>query len=292
MKKYSKGKLKLKRGIKPLIILFVALFVVSIIILLISIFSKNVVVEKIDTSPSDVSSDIAINSTPIVINNIIVGGVYENKWVAFEKYYLNSKNGEDTEVDVYSKSGKMGKYKIGKIVKDSKVTTASTTVSKSNLTNEYFATISRDNNIMTSPAKKIINIGESYIKDVKKALGLYLMFNSSVKITEAYDVTLSDDNKGYIIFATNEINKKRGVYSAVVYVDLSSKAKVIKYSFISDKKNAEEWPIYSLGFVADLNNDGKNEIIIQETKEFDVKYDVIEFKNNNFYEVLSGEVKK
>ena len=292
MKKYSKGKLKLKRGIKPLIILFVALFVVSIIILLISIFSKNVVVEKIDTSPSDVSSDIAINSTPIVINNIIVGGVYENKWVAFEKYYLNSKNGEDTEVDVYSKSGKMGKYKIGKIVKDSKVTTAITTVSKSNLTNEYFATISRDNNIMTSPAKKIINIDESYIKDVKKALGLYLMFNSSVKITEAYDVTLSDDNKGYIIFATNEINKKRGVYSAVVYVDLSSKAKVIKYSFIGDKKNAEEWPIYSLGFVADLNNDGKNEIIIQETKEFDVKYDVIEFKNNNFYEVLSGEVKK
>lgn len=292
MKKYSKRKLKLKRGIKPLIILFVALFVVSIIILLISIFSKNVVVEKIDTSPSDVSYDIAANSTPIVINNIIVGGVYENKWVAFEKYYLNSNNGENTEVDVYSKNGKMGKYKIGKIVKDSKVTTASTTVSKSNLTNEYFATISRDNNIMTSPAKKIINIDESYIKDVKKALGLYLMFNSSVKITEAYDVTLSDDNKGYIIFATNEINKKRGVYSAVVYVDLSSKAKVIKYNFICDKKNAEEWPIYSLGFVADLNNDGKNEIIIQETKEFDVKYDVIEFKNNNFYEVLSGEVKK
>lgn len=292
MKKYSKGKLKFKRAFKPLITIFLTVFVISIIILLISIFSKNVVVEKIDTSPSDVSSDIAVNSTPIVINNIIVGGVYEKKWVAFEKYYLNSKNGENTEVDVYSKNGKMGKYQIGKIVKDSKVTTASTTVSKSNLTNEYFATISRDNNIMPSPVKKIINIDKSYIKDVKKALGLYLMFNSSVKITEAYDITLSDDNKGYLIFATNEINKNRGVYSAVVYVDLSNKAKVIKYNFASDKKNAQNWPVYSFGFVADLNNDGKNEIIIQETKEFDVKYDVIEFKNNNFYEVLSGEVKK
>ena len=34
-----------------------------------------------------------------------------------------------------------------------------------------------------------------------------------------------------------------------------------------------------------------NEIILQEVKEFDVKYDVVEYKNNNFTEVLSTTMK-
>ena len=49
---------------------------------------------------------------------------------------------------------------------------------------------------------------------------------------------------------------------------------------------------YSLNFVADLNGDGINELLIQETKEFEVKYDVIEYKNNNFYEILSSVAKQ
>ena len=44
-------------------------------------------------------------------------------------------------------------------------------------------------------------------------------------------------------------------------------------------------------FIADLNNDGTNEVIIQEVKEFEAKYDIIEFKNDNFIEVLSSELK-
>ena len=259
--------------------------------MLFSLFSKKIVFERIDSSASNVSDDVSSNSTPIIVNNLILGATYDKKWVANEKYYLNSKNGENTEVDAYSKDGKMGKYNIGKISKDTKTASIYTTISKQNLLNEYFAIASSDINAMPNPAKKVNNIDESYIKDVKRSLGMYRIFNMSVKITEVYDIVLSDIEKGYIIFATNEVNKGKGAYSAIVYVSSTGKSKLIKYNYINNKDNAEEWPIYSLNFVADLNQDGTSEILLQETKEFEVKYDVIEYKNNNFYEIMSSVVK-
>ena len=283
MKKYSKEKLKAKRGIKVIIIILSIIAVACIAVLLFSLFSKKIVFERIDSSASNVSDDVASNSTPIIVNNLILGATYDKKWVANEKYYLNSKNWENTEVGAYSKDGK--------ISKDTKTASIYTTISKQNLLNEYFAIASSDINAMPNPATKVNNIDESYIKDVKKSLGMYRIFNMSVKITEVYDIVLSDIEKGYIIFATNEVNKGKGAYSAIVYVSSTGKSKLIKYNYINNKDNAEEWPIYSLNFVADLNQDGTSEILIQETKEFEVKYDVIEYKNNNFYEIMSSVVK-
>ena len=284
MKKYSKEKLKAKRGIKVIIIILSIIAVACIAVLLFSLFSKKIVFERIDSSASNVSDDVSSNSTPIIVNNLILGATYDKKWVANEKYYLNSKNGENTEVDAYSKDGKMGKYNIGKISKDTKTASIYTTISKQNLLNEYFAIASSDINAMPNPAKKVNNIDE-------RSLGMYRIFNMSVKITEVYDIVLSDIEKGYIIFATNEVNKGKGAYSAIVYVSSTGKSKLIKYNYINNKDNAEEWPIYSLNFVADLNQDGTSEILLQETKEFEVKYDVIEYKNNNFYEIMSSVVK-
>ena len=113
----------------------------------------------------------------------------------------------------------------------------------------------------------------------------------SVKISEVYDITISENEKGYLIFATNEVNKGKGAYSTVIYVSNTKKSKIVKYNYINDKENAEDWPVYSLNFVADLNSDGTNELLVQETKEFEVKYDVIEYKNNNFYEIMSAVAK-
>ncbi len=292
MKKYSKEKLKLRRGIKVVIIILCIIAVLCIGVLLFSLFTKDVVVQKIDSSPSNVSDDVARNSTPVIINNLILGATYDKKWVSSERYYLNSQNGENTEIDAYSKEGKMGKYTIGKISKDTKTASIYTTISKQNLLNEYFAVATSNNNVMPNPANKIINIDESYIQDVKKALGVYRLFNMSVRITEVYDITLSQTEKGYLIFATNEVNKGKGVYSTIIYVSNSGKRKLIKYNFVNDKQNAENWPIYSFGFVADLNSDGTNELLIQETKEFEVKYDLLEYKNNNFYEIMSTVAKQ
>lgn len=290
MKKYSKDKLKAKRGIKTILIILCIIAIICIGILAFAFFSKKIVVEKFDSSPSNVSDDVATNSTPIIVNNLILGATYDKKWVASEKYYLNSKNGENKEVDAYSKEGKMGKYTIGKISKDTKTASIYTTISKQNLLNEYFAVATSDKNAMPNPATKIVNIDESYMKEVKKALGIYRIFNMSVKINEVYDIQINDNEKGYLIFATNEINKGKGAYSTVIYVSNTGKSKIVKYSYINDKENAQDWPIYSLIFVADLNGDFLNEILIQETKEFEVKYDIIEYRNNNFYEIMSANV--
>lgn len=291
MKKYSKEKLKARRAVKTIILVLAIIAVICIGVLLFSLFSKSIVVEKLDSTPSNVSDEVASNSTPVIINNLILGATYDKKWVASEKYYLNSKNGENTEIDAYSKEGKMGKYTIGKISKDTKTASIYTTISKQNLLNEYFAVATSQTNVMPNPANKILDIDESYIKDVKKALGIYRIFNMSVKISEVYDITISENEKGYLIFATNEINKGKGAYSAVIYVSNTGKSKIVKYNYINDKENAEDWPVYSLNFVADLNSDGTNELLVQETKEFEVKYDVIEYKNNNFYEIMSAVAK-
>ena len=291
MKKYSKEKLKARRLVKTIIVVLAIIAVICIGVLLFSLFSKSIVVEKLDSTPSNVSDEVASNSTPVIINNLILGATYDKKWVASEKYYLNSKNGENTEIDAYSKEGKMGKYTIGKISKDTKTASIYTTISKQNLLNEYFAVATSQTNVMPNPANKILDIDESYIKDVKKALGMYRIFNMSVKISEVYDITISENEKGYLIFATNEVNKGKGAYSTVIYVSNTGKSKIVKYNYINDKENAEDWPVYSLNFIADLNFDGTNELLVQETKEFEVKYDVIEYKNNNFYEIMSAVAK-
>ena len=291
MKKYSKEKLKARRLVKTIIVVLAIIAVICIGVLLFSLFSKSIVVEKLDSTPSNVTDEVASNSTPVIINNLILGATYDKKWVASEKYYLNSKNGENTEIDAYSKEGKMGKYTIGKISKDTKTASIYTTISKQNLLNEYFAVAASQTNVMPNPANKILHIDESYIKDVKKALGIYRIFNMSVKISEVYDITISEKEKGYLIFATNEVNKGKGAYSTVIYVSNTGKSKIVKYNYINDKENAEDWPVYSLNFVADLNFDGTNELLVQETKEFEVKYDVIEYKNNNFYEIMSAVAK-
>ena len=66
---------------------------------------------------------------------------------------------------------------------------------------------------------------------------------------------------------------------------------LLVYHQVKDLKKSDEWPIYSFKFVLDLNQDSVNELIIQETKEFEVKYDVIEFRGGKFTEVLSTVVK-
>lgn len=292
MKKYSKEKLKFRRLAKVLIVIFCIIAVICIGILIFSLFSKKIVFERFNSYPSNVSDDVASNSTPIIVNNLILGATYDKKWVASEKYYLNSKNGENTEVDAYSKYGKLGKYTLGKISKDSKTSSVYTNISKENLLSEYVAVASSNDNIMPNPATKIVNIDDNYIKNVKKALGMYRIFNSSIKITEVYDICLLDNEKGYLVFVTNETNKGKGAYSAVIYLSNTGKSNVIKYNYIANKDDAQDWPMYSFSFLADLNNDGKNEVLIQETKEFEVKYDILEYNNNKFYEIMSAVVKQ
>ena len=191
---------------------------------------------------------------------------------------------------MYNLTGKKGKYNLTSMSKDTNSGALYAKTDNSNTYDEFLAIASTEKNIMNNPPTKQVNINEDDINTVKDALGLLSVFNNSVKITEIYNITLDTTNRGRLIFVTNEVGKSNGGYSAVIYEDMSKKTHIVKYSYVKDMKNSPEWPIYSFRFVADLNQDGMNDIVIQETKEFKMKYDVIEFKNNKFQEVLSTEI--
>ena len=82
-----------------------------------------------------------------------------------------------------------------------------------------------------------------------------------------------------------------GAYSAlVVYDELTKKSQCIKYNYVRNVKDAKDFGIISLKFVLDANGDGTDEIIIQETKEFEVIYSVFENIKGKYYLVLSSEI--
>lgn len=288
MKKYSKNNLKMARGIKFMMVLLFVIFVLSISFAIFVIVKNNITIEKMDYSAKDVDDNIATNSTPIVVNNFVIGGVYDKKFVSAEKFYLKSNNKFNIDLDVYTKTGKSGEFSLSEVKKTSNSNSIYASIKKSNNYSEYFAIAKTGSNIK-QPAVKEIQPDETIIVQAKKALGIYRLFNTSIKIESAYEVNFTDDGMSRILFVTNEPGKMAGAYSSVIYVSPNGKSKIIKYSYVRDVEKASDWPVYSLEFVADLNNDGKSEIILQETREFNIKYDVIEYNKNKFKEILSTE---
>ena len=289
-KKYSKNEMKRKSAVKFLIAIFTVILIICVSFF-IFVGTKNYIVsEKIDDSAKNQSDDVVKSSTPIVINNVIVGAVYNGNFVASQSYYFRNDK-KNIDVDVYTEDGKKGKYQLTSQEKDTATSTMYAYVNTPDRASEFIAVASSDKDIMPEPAKKEVDVDNVDIKEVKKALGIYGILNSSVKINSIHDVTLNQNNIGRIFCITNEVGKYSGGYSAVIYIANTGESKIIKYSYVKNFKKSSDWPIYSFKFIADLNNDGTNEVIIQEVKEFEAKYDIIEFKNDNFIEVLSSEFK-
>ncbi len=289
-KKYSKDNVKKRHACRLLIIILVILIIVCLSLAIYILLKKDVVYEKVDDNAKFVIDDVAKNSYPIIIDNVLIGGIYDSKWVSTEKFYLKSTNKSNYDIDVYTKSGKKGTYTLSSISQGNSSTVYSA-ITDVNLIDEYFAIKSSYENAMLVPAEKRDQITEEDVDYVKKALGIYRIFNTTVKVTESYDITISQGQLGRIICATNQVGKSKGVYSAVIYVDQNMNSHLVKYNYIRNTSNASDWPIYSFKMSGDFNLDGVYEIVIQETKEFEVKYDILEYKNNQFYEVLSAVIK-
>lgn len=280
----------MKRGLKVLIAIFAVLVIISVAFLLMVGLKSEITVSKIDNAAKDASDDVVKNATPIVVNNVIVGAVYNKAWVAPESYYFRNTN-KTPEIDIYNTEGKKGKFKITEQAKDTGGAGVYAKTNNPDTASEFFGIAAGSGNVMLNPATKQLNITEADVKRAKEALGFYRIFNSSLKIESMYDVTFDSTHRGQIVCVTNEVGKSQGLYSAVIYLADNGDKSLIKYSYIKDKKNASEWPVYTFKFVADLNQDGVNDLVIQETKEFDVGYDVIEYRDGNFTEVLSTSVK-
>lgn len=289
-KSYSKGELKARRGLKYLTIFALIVIIITILFFVFVVFKNNIITEKIDYSATEVSDDVVSNSTPIILNNIVLGAVYNNTWVAPESYYFRNQN-KLISIDIYNESGKKGKYNITNFTSPDTTGAYYVTTNNPNSKEEFFAVGSSDENIMMQPSTKQLTITDEDIEIVKDALGKYLVLNTTVKINSIHNVVLNSQNRGKIICVTNEVGKSSGAYSAVVYVSNFGDSKIVKYNYVKNLAKSSDWPIYSFKFAADLNKDGMNDLIIQETREFEVKYDVIEFRNDKFVEVLSTKVK-
>lgn len=290
-KSYSKSSLIRKRIFLTIIILLIML-IVSSTIFLVTIGLKNYITfEKIDTSAKDAPEDAAKNANAIIINNVVIGAMYNFSFVGSEKFYMNQSQKSDLNIDIdaYTINGKKGQYKLNSYTNNSGTIYATTSVP--DMGEEYICVTSGGNDIMPNPAIRKQSVTEEDIKVVKKALGIKKIFNSTIRIDSIYSISINSNIKGRIYSVTNEVGKSFGGYSAIIYEDISGKTQIIKYSYVRNLKNSSEWPLYSFKFIADLNKDGNNEIILQETKEFEVVYDVIEYRDNKFYQVLSSKIK-
>ena len=289
MEKYSKEKLKRKRGVKKLIIILVIIIVLCLAGLIYILLNNNIVKERIDNNARFIGDNEAANSTPIIVNNLIVGATYDTKWVSAGRYYTKGTNKNEFEVDLFNKDGKLGTYKLNEITQQPDSTSVYTTTTRVNLVDEYYG-VAKDT---SKVASKTISstITDEDTKNVKKALGIYRMLNTSVKVKEVYEVSITNDVYGKVIIATNEPGKSFGAFTVAVFVDNAGNASIIKYNYIRNLKNASDWPVYSLKFVADLNSDSSKELVLVEAKEFEAKYSVLEYRNGKFYEVLSSVVK-
>lgn len=289
MENYSKSKLVRKRGEKSLIIILAVILVIIIALAILILANNNIVKEKVNFDATSASDDIAKNSTPIVVNNLVVGATYNGNWVSAERYYLKSINKNGLEIDLFSKNGKLGTYELNEVTQKAGTTSVYTTTTRANLVDEYFAVSKNTINSIPSISSKEAT-DEDY-KAVKKALGIYRLLNTSVKIENVYEVMISDAVYGKVIVASNEAGESSGAYTAVIFVDNSNHSSIIKYNYIRNLKKSSDWPIYSVAFIADLNNDSSKELVLIETKEFEAKYDILEYRNGKFVEVLSAVVK-
>lgn len=290
--KYSKTKLVSKRWVTILVLLLILLLISGISFIVYVNVTNNIVYENIKEGSSSVSDDIASKSTPIVVNNIVLGGVYNGTWVSMERYFFRSANKEGYDIDVFTRKGKTGSFKLNKVDKSADAKAAYTTTTRTNYKDEYYAVKAGSTSATKMDAISLKDDSVSiYKKYVEEALGLYGMLNGTVKVREVYEVVLVPGEISYIITATNEGKTGNGVYSAAVYVSSTHEAKLIKYNYVKNVNNSSKFGVYTAKFVADLNGDKVCEILLQETKEFDTKYSVMEYNKGKFYEVISATIK-
>ena len=270
-----------------LIIFFVLVILFGILFLWYTLSGNYITIENVDSAAKDVTTSEASDSKAIIVNGIVLGGVKGNKWVSAEKFYDANSNKAELEVDLFSENAKYGTYKTASIKKYNK-SVIYTTIAKEGIPVNYLA-LSAQDSMKIFPGMTKLEVTSEDEKYVKEAIGSYKLINGSVRVLEVYGTKINDVSDK-IICATSKKANLLGAYSAVVYVT-SNKAYLVKYAYVRDTEDSDRWPVYSLKFVMDLNDDVKPEIVIQETTGNDTTYCVLELRDNNkFYQVLSSTI--
>lgn len=277
-----------RRMIIPILIIVFILIIISCVLFLWYTLSGNYIhIGHTDNKAEDVTAMYAKNSNIIIVNGIVLGASKDNNWISSQKFYEANSTNSQIEVDVFGKNSQYGTYKTASIKKHNK-SVIYTTIAKSGPLSDYIAKSSTEGAKILPGMTKLEPTKEDE-EFVKEAIGSYKLINGSVKVESVYGTNINEVTDK-IICATSAKSNLLGVYSAVVYVS-GGKAHLVKYSYVRDTKDSDRWPVYSLQFVIDLNEDNKPEIVLQETTGTDTSYSVLELRENNtFYEVLRSTI--
>lgn len=279
---------KSRRIVLPILIIVFILIIVSCVLFLIYTLGGNYInIGQMDNSAKNATVAQATDSNAIIVNGIVLGASKSSSWISAEKFYEANINKAELEVDLFSANAQYGTYKTASLKKyDNSV--VYTAIAKESIPGNYLAVTSTDN-VKIIPGMTKLEATNEDIEYVKEAIGSYKLINGSVKILEVYATNINQITDK-IICATSEKANLLGAYSAVVYVT-EGKAHLVKYAYVRDTDNSDRWPVYSLQFVMDLNEDSKPEIILQETTGNDTSYSVLELRNKNeFFEVLRSTI--
>lgn len=286
MKKYSKGKMKFKRALIFIGIVLILMLIFGVVLLTCFCLKTNINIVEESNLATNVSDEVALNSKPIIVDNLIVGALYDNRWVSATKYYMKSNNKSDVEIAVYTKYKSAGIYKVQDVYSSNNNVFANT--SYVNYIDEYFATPNTSSDVFIS------NFTEIQIADIdynyaKEALGYLKLYNDSVVIKKVYSGNIDADTPVKIISMTSEVKGKfGGIYNGIVVAyPNKNKAELIEYSYTKDLENTDDYPLYSVEFLADINGDGKADLVTRQIKEFNVVYDIFEYQKGKFVRVLS-----
>ena len=277
-----------RRIILPILIIFFVVIIISGILFLFYTLSGNYInISYKDDAAENITMSQATDSDAIIVNGIVLGASKDTKWVSATKFYDANSNKKEIEVDVYSTNYQYGTYKTASIKKYNK-SVIYTTIAKQGIPSSYLALAATENTRLVPGMTKLepTTQDEDFVKD---AIGSYKLINGSVRVTEVYATNIKSVTDK-IICATSKHANIFGAYSAVVYVT-SDKAYLVKYAYVRDTENSDRWPVYSLQFVMDLNNDSVPEMVLQETTGNDTAYSVLELRDENkFYEVLRSTI--
>lgn len=268
----------------------VIVLIFGIVLLTCFCFRKNI--KKVDekNDASIVSDDVAINSSPIIIDNLIVGALYNSRWVSSNRYYLKSNLKSNLDIYVYTEDKRAGTYKMEDTYTVNNSVYANT--SYINYIDEYFA-IPQDNNYaLNSQFGEVATIEEDY-ESVKKALGIFRIYNNTMDIKKVYSgYTDSKTPVRFIVATSKNRGIFDGIYSAIIAVyPNENKAKIVQYDYTNDLQDTDDFPIHSIEFFVDLNGDGDSELVTRDITEFSVYYNVFEYENGKFVRVLREEMK-
>lgn len=247
---------------------------------------QNIVYGKIDYRKA--SKNEAKNATPVIVNNILVGATYKNKWVDAENFFTNSSK-SPTKISTFIDAGKTGAYDLKEYRQNPdghREIFVDTTYQ--NFKSEYVAVAGEAEEIMQRKLEDVRKDEyKNYEKYVAKELNKLFVPNKTIKIRRVYNAEVEEGTLGTFVVATSESQREKGIYSAICYIE-NGKSTLVKLNYIKDLDKSALWPIYNIKFMCDLNKDNKYEIIVEEVTEFDVKYSVLEKRNKSFVEVMSA----